>query len=272
MTANAGGTVTVTATIAGGAAKNTPFVSDFTISINDSFVTVSKISDVPAEAEVNAPLTLTATVTPSNATNKIIAWTIKDAGATGASIGNGNILTVKSAGAVVVTAAIANGASRNTPFTCDFTIAANTLEGWVASVHKEIEVLADSILASDNPNWDKLAEQIKDKKGILDVEVSKDYSFAVEYADRTFQGWLNASKYSPCDIKKVSTTLENTGESKSRFLLVDCVYNEEGNEKMQTVYGSLLKDFIDRGWTYKTVSGGCIPNGKPNNATCDNLN
>ena len=93
----------------------------------DDFVAVSSISGVPTVALVNTPLTLSATVSPNNATNKIVEWTVKNAGTTGASITSGNTLTSAAAGTVTVTATIANGASKNTPFSSDFTISVNTV-------------------------------------------------------------------------------------------------------------------------------------------------
>ena len=107
LTATAAGTKTVTATIANGATKNTPFTKDFSITVNDAFVPVSNISNVPTEANVDSLLTLTATITPSNATNQTIVWSVKDAGATGASLTEGNKLKIASAGAAIVTATIA---------------------------------------------------------------------------------------------------------------------------------------------------------------------
>ena len=92
----------------------------------DDFVAVTSISGVPTVSEINAPLTLTATVSPSNATNQTIVWSVKDAGTTGAGITSGNTLTATAAGTTTVTATIANGATKNTPFTSDFTIEVNT--------------------------------------------------------------------------------------------------------------------------------------------------
>lgn len=92
----------------------------------DNFVSVSGISDVPTAAIVNTPLALAATVTPSDATNQTIVWTVKDAGATRASITDGNMLIAADAGTVIVTASIANGETKNSPFTRDFTITVNT--------------------------------------------------------------------------------------------------------------------------------------------------
>ena len=44
---------------------------------NDDFVAVTSISGVTTVAEVNKPLTLTATVSPTDATNQTIVWTVK---------------------------------------------------------------------------------------------------------------------------------------------------------------------------------------------------
>ena len=73
------------------------------------FVPVTDITGVPTTATVGVPLTLTGTVTPSNATDQNILWRIKDAGTTGAYL-SGNVLTTSSAGTVTVTATIEDGA------------------------------------------------------------------------------------------------------------------------------------------------------------------
>jgi hypothetical protein len=89
----------------------------------DPFVAVTDISNAPDKAIAGTPLTLTGTVTPSNATNKTIVWTVKSAGTTGATIAAGsNILNTTAAGTAVVTATIANGAAAGTAFTKDFNI------------------------------------------------------------------------------------------------------------------------------------------------------
>jgi hypothetical protein len=127
LTTTAAGTVTVTATIANGAGKTTPFTKDFDITVTTEavFVAVTNISDVSSAAQVGSPLTLIGTVLPSNATNKTIIWTVKAPGATGAVITDG-ALTTTAAGTVTVTATIANGATETTPFTKDFDITVTT--------------------------------------------------------------------------------------------------------------------------------------------------
>jgi len=113
----------------------------------EDFEPVTNISGVPTVAEATVPLTLTATVTPSTATNQTIVWTVKDAGATGASISGGNILTATTGGSATVTATIANGATKNTPFAKDFSITVNDAFVPVSNISiVPTEANADSLL------------------------------------------------------------------------------------------------------------------------------
>ena len=86
------------------------------------FVAVDNISGVPATAIAGTPLELTGTVTPENATNRAITWSVLDAGTSGANILGGNILTTTAAGTAIVTATIANGAAQGVPYTQSFVI------------------------------------------------------------------------------------------------------------------------------------------------------
>jgi len=115
------GTATITATITNGLAAGTDYTQDFDIIVNGTFVPVTNITGVPTAATVNIPLTLTGTVEPSNATNQTIAWSVKDAGTTGAVIG-GNILFVTATGTATITATITNGLAAGTDYTQDFDI------------------------------------------------------------------------------------------------------------------------------------------------------
>ena len=122
------GTVTITATIVNGSSKTTSFTKDFTITVETAFVAVTDITGVPSSVNAKTPLTLTATVTPANATNQTIVWSVKSAGATGAAI-TGATLNTTAAGSVTITATIANGASKTTAFTKDFTITVSAVTG-----------------------------------------------------------------------------------------------------------------------------------------------
>jgi hypothetical protein len=79
--------------------------NDFT-----QFIPVENIINVPMTAIIGTPLVLTGTVSPANATNKTIAWSIVDARGTGAFINNG-ILHTQFVGTVTVRATISNGAA-----------------------------------------------------------------------------------------------------------------------------------------------------------------
>ncbi|MCL2328637.1 MAG: metallophosphoesterase [Bacteroidetes bacterium] len=109
--------------------------------LKTTFVEVTNITGVPTEATAEIPLTLSGTVTPSNASNQTITWSVKDAGTTGATITD-NTLNTTAAGTVIVTATIVYGTATDTPYTQDFTItvseptsitgvtAANPLQAW----------------------------------------------------------------------------------------------------------------------------------------------
>ncbi len=91
------------------------------------FVAVTGITGVPTTATAGTDLTLTGTVAPSDATNQTVAWSVYNAGTTGASI-SGNILSTTAAGTVTATATIADGASASTDYTQDFTITVNAAQ------------------------------------------------------------------------------------------------------------------------------------------------
>jgi|GEM_PF-1700544 len=84
------------------------FFSIHAVAAADSFVSVQDIIDVPATVPPGAPLTLSGTVLPADATHKDIKWTVKDAGATGATITDG-VFNASVAGTATVTATIENG-------------------------------------------------------------------------------------------------------------------------------------------------------------------
>ena len=135
LSTTAAGKVVVTATIINGSAIGTPFEKDFTITVSSSgsgtvpvvptvFIAVTDITGVPSSATAGTQIILNGTVTPSNATNTAINWSIKSAGTTGATI-DGKVIAFAGTGTVVVTATIGDGKAVGTPFTKDFTITVN---------------------------------------------------------------------------------------------------------------------------------------------------
>jgi hypothetical protein len=83
---------------------------DFTIEAAQfAAVPVTDITGVPESFKAGKTLALTATVSPANATNRTLVWSVASAGATGATLA-GSTLNAASPGTVVVRAAIADGA------------------------------------------------------------------------------------------------------------------------------------------------------------------
>jgi len=132
LTTTAAGTVIVTGTIANGKAVGTPYTQDFSIAITNTsnFVAVTGITGVPSGSAIGS-LTLSASVEPSNATNKTIVWSIKSSGTTGATL-SGSTLKTTAAGTVTVTGTIANGKAVGTPYTQDFPITITTTNTFIA--------------------------------------------------------------------------------------------------------------------------------------------
>jgi endo-1,4-beta-xylanase len=120
-----GGTVRVTATIINGNGLGTDYTQTFPITLN--FVPVSGITSIPAEKAVGQDLILAGIVSPADAVNKDILWTVIDAGDTGAYIGgdSGNTLITIRPGNVTVRATITNGTAPGTDYTQDFPITIN---------------------------------------------------------------------------------------------------------------------------------------------------
>jgi hypothetical protein len=87
------------------------------------FVAVTGITGVPTGATAGTDLALSGTVAPANATNKIIVWSVANAGTTGASVVGGNALHTTAAGTAKVRATIANGLSATSDYTKDFDVA-----------------------------------------------------------------------------------------------------------------------------------------------------
>ena len=121
LTANDYGTVTVSALIKNGSGENKDYTQTFDIEISSRMIAVTSITGIPASIDMGlGQYTLNGRVSPSNALNKTIEWSVKDAGTTGAAI-YGNILTTTSSGTAVITASVANGAL-GSDYTQDFTM------------------------------------------------------------------------------------------------------------------------------------------------------
>lgn len=120
---NGVGSLTLRATIKNGATPTTDFVQEFVFSVVKGHVPVRSITlDDIGQPRVGQFTTLNAIVTPTDATNTVINWRVKNAGATGATISAGNIITFTGTGNCVVQAVIRNGLSKTTDFVKEFSL------------------------------------------------------------------------------------------------------------------------------------------------------
>ena len=126
LNTTATGTVIIEATITDGIGTDIDYVKECVIAVNPAgFVPVTDIINVPQWTTVGVPLTLTGTVVPSNATYKTIVWSVHNAGITGATISNGNILNANKVGTATIRATIENGIGIGIAYIKDFKIGIN---------------------------------------------------------------------------------------------------------------------------------------------------
>ncbi len=105
-------------------AENGTTIKTYSINLTTAppaFVPVTGITGVPATATCGTPLTLTGIVTPANATNQTVVWSVQKAGTTSAKV-SGNTLFTTAAGVVTVRATVKNGLTQSSNYTQDFNI------------------------------------------------------------------------------------------------------------------------------------------------------
>jgi hypothetical protein len=146
------GSATVTVT-----AENGTTTKTYTISMTitpPAFVPIMGITGVPTTATAGTDLTLSGTVTPDDATNQTIVWSVKTAGTSGATI-SGNTLSTTAAGTVTVTATITNGLTASSDYTQDFDITVNATPVNAAAISPEAVYydLAAPNNVSTNIDW-----------------------------------------------------------------------------------------------------------------------
>jgi endo-1,4-beta-xylanase len=176
-------------------------------------VAVSDITGVPVLATAGTPLTLTGTVTPSNATNKTIVWTVNNAGTTGATIIGGNVLNATNLGTVTVTATIVNGITQSTAYTQNFTITVQQPESFTITftqiADEAPEIIGPTIYRSGT-NGPRTATIVLANPG--------QYSFINWYITGTTVSGVEPS----FTLNALNTLYNNTGQ---HFLTVEVVKN-----------------------------------------------
>ncbi|WP_312070585.1 hypothetical protein, partial [Anaerotignum propionicum] len=113
--------------ITNGATESTNYTQDVTITVTEvsTYKAVTSITGAPTTGTAGTEIDLTtAVVNPTDATNKTIVWSVKDAGTTGVTTGalSTGKFTPATGGSLVLTATITNGATESTNYTQDVTI------------------------------------------------------------------------------------------------------------------------------------------------------
>ena len=123
LTANAEGTVTVTARIKDGLGEGIDFTENFHIVISlVSIYKVREITGIPAALPIgDYTYTLRGVVEPSNAAKNIV-WSVIDQGTTGATVTSAGFLSAARKGTVTVRATIKDGLLEDGDYTQDFSI------------------------------------------------------------------------------------------------------------------------------------------------------
>jgi hypothetical protein len=137
--ATATGTIQLTATIRGGGADGTDFVSDgyaVTVIAEADYVAATGITGVPERRFRGTLLDLNAaTVEPANATYNHIVWSIANAGTTGAASIVNNTLSVPSVGTLTLRGTV-NSPMEPEPYTQDFAVTVMALpETWTKAAN-----------------------------------------------------------------------------------------------------------------------------------------
>jgi uncharacterized repeat protein (TIGR02543 family) len=205
----------------------TPTTQALSITIEpaeDPFVAVTDITDVPASATAGAPLTLSGTVAPQNATSKTLAWSLKSAGETGAIV-SGDTFTASAAGTATVTATIANGAAQGATFTKDFTI---TVASSVLPDDKGNDVTKPApvtIKITFNANGGKVSGKTKlvksvkrdAKLGKLKAPTRKGYTFKGWYTKKSGGKKISANTKATKDISYYAQWKKAEPKEKVRY-------------------------------------------------------
>jgi endo-1,4-beta-xylanase len=173
------GIVIVRATIINGSAIGTNYVQFFSITVVRSVLSI--VSNIPNQIYAGTPFTLSGTISPANATNRTIIWSVRNAGTSGAVI-TGNVLNTNAGGVVTITATIINGLAIGQNYTQDYNL--NVLAQPFINLRMEDFNLTDQ----GRGVFDKL-DPIILSKGAGDPETTKSYVIINAEAEFTNVIW-----------------------------------------------------------------------------------
>ncbi|GEM_PF-1412741 len=180
---------------------NNGYRASMTITISDSYVAVTNITLATARVTLGSSLTLSGMVTPANASNNTIVWSLKSAGATGASVSD-STFSASAAGTAILTATIANGTSAGTDYVKDFAITVSSGGGGGGGGGGGVVVAEDSeyvnLICGDAAF--EVSYTIEDNQAIVDI----DDDTLEELLDSANDSGLISIDFSDVDIEEVT--------------------------------------------------------------------
>lgn len=191
---------------------------------SSAFVPVSDIIGVVNKVEVAQGFTLSAVVTPPDATNQNITWSVVDRGSTNAQV-NGAVLTALSAGRIKVKAVIPGGK-------------ANHADPAIADFVKEFEIEA----VNTKPPFIEVTD-IKNVPSTAQMDVSKNLTGTVVPANATNKLIEWSVKSGPAKVNSDGKDFVASQQSGASYKVVVTARIKNGSGPASGATGDFVKDF-----------------------------
>ena len=240
VTAIAQGTTKITATADGKSANCTVTVTAKPVS-----VTGIELDKTAITLEIDETETLTATLTPDNATDKTVTWTVAPSGVV--TVENGVVTALKDGTATIT--ATANGKSAN----CSVTVNAPLTNAQV------LEFLNDNVLMEAAKHW--LYNQAIDPETVSENNISN-VTWYIAKDDKNITGvnlifnYLRTSQADHINLYKVDfglpLTVQNIRNNELGKLVFTEIYSKSYNPTIQAEHTDLTNAICDKLFGEKT--------------------
>ena len=130
----------------------------------------------------------------------------------------------------------------------------------IETLYQEIKIVADAVLLSDNPNWNSIVEQYKDREEIKEIE-AHDNGLMIEFENKEVRGWLIPPP--PLKIEWDMGKMQNLANGipkratveKPKMLIVNALYHENRKDVISLI-SELPPMFEHSGWDVTVKENG----------------
>ncbi len=243
----AAGTATITATSEGG------YTSTCSVTVNEVAVTSVSVSPTSQTMSVGSTKQLTATISPSNASNKTLTWSSSKP--TVASVSSDGLVTANAVGSATITVKSNN----NKTATCSITVEESTKDAWTILIYMcGADLESESGLAtSDIKEILSVSNQPSDVNIVIETGGAKSWSLSSTYLSGATK--IDSSKLSRWHVanKKLvfdeSLTYASMGASSTLQSFVEYGIREYPAEKTGVIF-----------WNHGGAMYGCCYDEKKN--------